>query len=112
MVSSLPISASEARLDGQLDGERFEFRADANQLADFGARERSDHAALIGLADDEPLVFERHQRLANRGLADADIARDARFHDAVAGFEVARHDHVADGFGDLIGQGRTTAQLL
>jgi len=45
-------------------------------------------------------------------LADADISRDARLYNALAGFEVPGDDHVADGFSDLIGEGRTPTQLL
>ena len=47
-------------------------------------RDRPQADALVGFVDDETLALEHPQRLAHRHPADAELAGEIRFDDAIA----------------------------
>jgi hypothetical protein len=71
-------------LDRQIHGQRFQFTPNPQNVRKLLARERRDDTSVVGFARHQSLMFERHQRLAYRGLSDAKLARHPRFDDSVA----------------------------
>ncbi len=96
-------------LAGLLDRKALEGRAQAVDLLDVVGRDRRDRRAAMGLVDDQALLLELEQRLADRSAADVELAGEIVLDQPRAGRELAGQDGFADRVDDVVHQDATLA---
>jgi len=89
---------------GPTRAQPFELAHDVQQLVHVGARQRCDGQTRLlraRRADDESLLLQPLERLANRRAAHSEPRRDFRLDDPAPGREQSLHDQVAEPLIDL-----------
>ena len=113
LLRELPEVRVGHQLERLREAEPLERQADRDQdLVHLLVGDPEHHGAAIGVRDDEPLVLELAERLADRAAARVQLARDAILDQPLTVGQLADDDRLAQGFEHLLAAGAAPLRAL
>ena len=100
-----------AHLPHELEREGLQSGADRIDLLHVVLRQVDDEGRRIGSRDEKAFIDQLADRLAKRSAADAELARQPRFHDLASGREAAVHDRFPKLDGNLLAEGAARQEI-